>query len=282
MRNLLNFLIKYNYWFLFLLLEVTSFVLLFRFNRYQQSLFFTSANAMVGSIYETTGQVKSYFHLRSINSDLLDRNLLLEQQLVALQNRLLQQGMDSASLRSIERVTPSTFSLHEAQVIKNSLTLEDNYITLDKGSADGIRPEMGVVDARGVVGIVFKTSAHYALVISLLNSKSSISCKIAGSDYFGYLKWQGGDVQYAFLKDLPRHAQFNLGDTVVTSGYSTVFPEGIMVGTVDDMQDSHDGLSYLLKVKLATDFGKLNAVRVIERSRQLEQLQLERQEQKEN
>ena len=282
MRNLLNFLIRYNYWFLFLLLEVTSFVLLFRFNRYQQSLFFTSANAMVGSIYETTGQVKSYFHLRSINSDLLDRNLLLEQQLVALQNRLLQQGMDSASLRSIERVTPSTFSLHEAQVIKNSLTLEDNYITLDKGSADGIRPEMGVVDARGVVGIVFKTSAHYALVISLLNSKSSISCKIAGSDYFGYLKWQGGDVQYAFLKDLPRHAQFNLGDTVVTSGYSTVFPEGIMVGTVDDMQDSHDGLSYLLKVKLATDFGKLNAVRVIERSRQLEQLQLERQEQKEN
>ena len=282
MRNLLNFLIKYNYWFLFLLLEVTSFVLLFRFNRYQQSLFFTSANAMVGSIYETTGQVKSYFHLRSINSDLLDRNLLLEQQLVALQNRLLQQGMDSASLRSIERVTPSTFSLHEAQVIKNSLTLEDNYITLDTGSADGIRPEMGVVDARGVVGIVFKTSAHYALVISLLNSKSSSSCKIAGSDYFGYLKWQGGDVQYAFLKDLPRHAQFNLGDTVVTSGYSTVFPEGIMVGTVDDMQDSHDGLSYLLKVKLATDFGKLNAVRVIERSRQLEQLQLERQEQKEN
>ena len=281
MRNLLNFLIKYNYWFLFLLLEVTSFVLLFRFNRYQQSIFFTSANAVVGSVYETTGAMKSYFHLRSINSDLLDRNLLLEQQLVALQNRLMQQGMDSASLRSIERVTPSTFSLHEAQVIKNSLTLEDNYITLDKGSADGIRPEMGVVDARGVVGIVFKTSPHYAIVISLLNSKSSISCKIAGSDYFGYLKWQGGDVQYAYLKDLPRHAQFNLGDTVVTSGYSTVFPEGIMVGTVDDMQDSHDGLSYLLKVKLATDFGKLNAVRIIERSRQLEQLELERQAQEE-
>lgn len=281
MRNLLNFLIKYNYWFLFLLLEVTSFVLLFRFNRYQQSIFFTSANAVVGSVYETTGAMKSYFHLRSINNNLLDRNLLLEQQLVALHNRLLQQGMDSASLRSIELVTPSTFSLHEARVIKNSLSLEDNYITLDKGSADGIRPEMGVVDARGVVGIVFKTSAHYSIVISLLNSKSSISCKIAGSDYFGYLKWQGGDGQYAYLKDLPRHAQFNLGDTVVTSGYSTVFPEGIMVGTVDDMQDSHDGLSYLLKVKLATDFGKLNIVRVIERSRQLEQLQLERQVQEE-
>lgn len=282
MRNLLNFLIKYNYWFLFLLLEVTSFVLLFRFNRYQQSLFFTSANAAVGAVYETTGSVKSYFHLRSINSDLLDRNLLLEQQLVALQNRLLQQGVDSATMHSIERATPSSFRLHEAKVIKNSLSFEDNYLTLDKGSADGIRPEMGVVDARGVVGIVFKTSPHYAIVISLLNSKSSISCKIAGSDYFGYLKWQGGDVQYAYLKDLPRHAQFNLGDTVVTSGYSTVFPEGIMVGTVDDMQDSHDGLSYLLKVKLATDFGKVNAVRVVERSGQLEQLDLERRVAEEN
>ena len=282
MRNLLNFLIKYNYWFLFLLLEVSSFVLLVRFNRYLQSLVFTSANAAVGAVYETTGSVKSYFHLRSINSDLLDRNLLLEQQLVALQNRLLQQGVDSATMHSIERATPGSFRLHEAKVIKNSLSFEDNYLTLDKGSADGIRPEMGVVDARGVVGIVFKTSPHYAIVISLLNSKSSISCKIAGSDYFGYLRWQGGDVQYAYLKDLPRHAQFNLGDTVVTSGYSTVFPEGIMVGTVDDMQDSHDGLSYLLKVKLATDFGKVNAVRVVERSGQLEQLDLERRVAEEN
>ena len=277
MRNLLNFLIKYNYWFLFLLLEVTSFVFLFRFNRYQQSLFFTSANAAVGAVYKTTGSVKSYFHLRSINSDLLDRNLLLEQQLVALQNRLLQQGVDSATMRSIERATPGTFRLHEAKVIKNSLSFEDNYLTLDKGSADGIRPEMGVVDARGVVGIVFKTSPHYALVISLLNSKSSISCKIVGSDYFGYLKWEGSDSRYAYLKDLPRHAEFNLGDTVVTSGYSSVFPEGVLVGVVDDMQDSHDGLSYLLKIRLATDFGRLNTVRVISRGGREEQKALEAQ-----
>ena len=121
---------------------------------------------------------------------------------------------------------------------------------------------MGVVDANGVVGIVYKTSPHYSTVIPLLNSKSSISCKIVGSEYFGYLKWEYGDSRYAYLKDLPRHAEFNLGDTVVTSGYSTVFPAGIMVGTVDDMSDSHDGLSYLLKIKLATDFGKVSNVRL--------------------
>ena len=146
---------------------------------------------------------------------------------------------------------------------------------MDRGSDTGIRPEMGVVDANGVVGIVYKTSAHYSIVLPLLNSKSSISCKIVGSEYFGYLKWENGDSRYAYLKDLPRHAEFNLGDTVVTSGYSTVFPEGIIVGTVDDMSDSHDGLSYLLKIKLATNFGRLSDVRIISRTGQSEQKSLE-------
>lgn len=276
MRNLLNFLIKNNHWFLFLLLEVTSFVFMFRFNRYQQSVWFTSANAVVGSVYEMSGAVKSYFHLKSVNSDLLDRNVLLEQQLAALKQQLGRQQLDSARLYSLDQLDPRSYRIFKARVIKNSLTLNDNYITLDCGSKEGIRPEMGVVDACGVVGIVYKTSPHYSLVIPLLNSKSSISCKIMGSDYFGYLKWEGGDSRYAYLKDLPRHAEFNLGDTVVTSGYSTVFPEGILVGTVDDMQDSHDGLSYLLKIKLATDFGKVSEVRVIERGGQAEEKELER------
>lgn len=275
MRNLLNFLIKYNYWFLFLLLEVTSFVLLFRFNRYQHSVFFTSANAVAGIIYELQGGITSYFHLRSVNEDLLSRNMWLEQQVSGLEHMLSAQLGDSTKLHSIERLSMDSIQVFKARVIKNSLTRLDNYITLNQGASDGIHTEMGVVDANGVVGIVYKTSAHYSLVISLLNSKSSISCKILGSDYFGYLKWEGGDSRYAYLKDLPRHAEFNLGDTVVTSGYSTVFPQGIMVGTVDDMEDSHDGLSYLLKVKLATDFGKVSDVRVIARGGQEEQLQLE-------
>jgi rod shape-determining protein MreC len=110
----------------------------------------------------------------------------------------------------------------------------------------------------------------------LLNSKSSISCKIVGSDYFGYLKWEYGDSRYAYLRDLPRHAEFSVGDTVVTSGYSTVFPAGVMVGTVDDIADSHDGLSYILKIRLASDFGKLSDVRVIARTGQQEELGLEK------
>ena len=276
MRNLLNFLIKYNYWFLFLLLEAASFVLLFHFNRYQQSVFFTSANVVTGKVYEISGGISSYFHLKSVNEDLLDRNMWLEQRVAFLEKTLKAQGMDSVKLYSLERIAPVDYRLYKASVIKNSLNQVDNYIELDRGSAAGIRPEMGVVGANGVVGIVYKTSSRYSLVISLLNSKSSISCKIVGSEYFGYLKWEHGDSRYAYLRDLPRHAEFHLGDTVVTSGYSTVFPEGVMVGTVDDMSDSHDGLSYLLKIKLATDFGKVSNVRVISRTGQEELKELEK------
>ncbi|HIY89426.1 MAG TPA: rod shape-determining protein MreC [Candidatus Bacteroides pullicola] len=264
MRNLLNFLVKYNYWFLFILLEVASFVLLFRFNRYQQSVFFTSANAVAGKLYEVTGSIAAYFHLKETNEDLLDHNIRLEQRVAQLERTLLDARSDTTLYHSLDSVPRDhSYSLYKARIIKNSLNRLDNYLTLDKGSADSIRPEMGVVSANGVVGIVYKTTPHYALVISLLNSKSSLSCKIQGSDYFGYLKWEGGDSQYAYLRDLPRHAEFSVGDTVVTSGYSAVFPPGLLVGYIDEMSDSHDGLSYLLKIRLATDFGRVSDVRVI-------------------
>lgn len=276
MKNLLNFLIKYNYWFLFLLLEVISFVLLFRFNNYQGSIFFTSSNKVVGKVYEISGGISSYFNLKAVNEGLLDKNIFLEQQVVALQKQLYDLKIDSGTVTQIGDSALSDYQIIKANVINNSLNRIDNYITLDKGSADGVRSEMGVVTGNGVVGIVYMTSPHYAVVISVLNSKSSINCKIKGSDYFGYLKWEGGDSQYAYVKDLPHHAKFALGDTVVTNGYSSVFPSGIMVGTVDDMSDSHDGLSYLLRVKLCTDFGKIDEVRIISRHTFKEQRDLER------
>lgn len=282
MRNLLDFLMKYNYWFLFVLLEVASFVLLFRFNRYQQSVFFTSANAAAGKLYEARDEVASYFRLKETNEDLLDRNMELELRVAALEGALRDARADTMALGSLDSVpTDTRYTLHKAHVVKNSLNRLDNYLTLDRGEADGIRPEMGVVDANGVVGIVYKTTAHYSLVISLLNSKSSLSCKIQGSDYFGYLKWEGEDSRYAYLRDLPRHAEFSVGDTVVTSGYSAVFPPGLRVGYIDEMSDSHDGLSYLLKIRLATDFGRVNDVRVISVEGLAEQLQLEKQLQEE-
>ena len=276
MRNLLNFFLKYNHWFLFFLLEIISFALLFRFNNYQAGAFFTSSNRMIGAVYELANNVTGYFHLKTINDELVERNVQLEIQLENLRAALTELSLDSTGLERLKKEALQGCRLNKAKVIKNSLIHADNYVTIDKGEVDGIRSEMGVVDGNGVVGIVYLTSSHYSIVIPVLNSKSSISCKIKNSDYFGFLKWDGGSSQYAVVKDMPRHSLFSLGDTVVTSGHSAVFPAGIPVGTVEDMEDSHDGLSYLLKVKLFVDFGRLDAVRVISKEGQEERLELER------
>jgi rod shape-determining protein MreC len=276
MRNLLDFFLKYNNWFLFILLEVISFALLFRFNNYQGSVFFTSSNYMAGAVYETANSVTGYFHLKAINDDLAQKNVELELQMERLLEKLTELTHDSSGIERMRKESLSGYDIFKAKVVNNTLTHADNYITLDKGEKDGIRSEMGVVDGNGVVGIVYMTSDHYSVVIPMLNSKSSISCKIKNSDYFGFLKWDGGASNYATVKDMPRHSLFSLGDTIVTSGHSAVFPSGIPVGTVEDISDSHDGLSYLLKVRLFTDFGKLNDVRVIAKKTQEEQLRLEK------
>ena len=275
MRNLLNFLLKYNYCFLFILLEVVSFVLLFRFNHYQGSVFFTSSNKLVGSVYEAANHVTGYFHLKSINDDLVQKNLELELQMEHLSKTLADVMGDGMDVEQLKKDALANYDMYKARVINNSLTHIDNYITIDKGEKDGICSEMGVVNGNGIVGIVYLTSDNYSVVIPVLNSKSNISCKIKKSDYFGFLKWEGGSSEYAIVKDMPRHSLFSLGDTIVTSGHSAVFPGGIPVGTIEEITDSQDGLSYQLKVKLFTDFGRLNDVRVIVRKGQEEQIKLE-------
>ena len=274
MRNLLNFLFRYNHCIVFVLLQGVSFLLLFSFNNYQHSRFFTSANAFVGKINEVTRAVTGYFDLQRQNEVLLERNIWLEQQLLLADKRLKE--MEEANTTSWPAETTTTmFQSYKAGVIKNSLNRADNYITLNQGSLAGIKPDMGVIGPNGVVGIVYKTSPHYSLVISLLSSKSNLSCKIAGNEYFGFLQWEGDDSRYAYLKDLPRHAEFAIGDTIVTSGFSTVFPQGMMVGVIEEANDTNDGLSFLLKIKLATDFGKLRNVHVLAREGIEEQKLLE-------
>lgn len=277
MRNLLDFFFKYRDWFLFLLLEIISFGLLFQFNNYQGSAFFTSSNRLAGFVYETANNVTGYFHLKTINDDLVQKNVELELQIEHLRETLSDLTGDSIGVERLKQDALSGYDIYKAKVINNSLTRTDNYITINKGESDGIRPEMGVIDGNGVVGIVYLTSANYSIVIPVLNSKSSISCKIKRSDYFGFLKWEGGSSKFATVRDMPRHSLFSLGDTIVTSGHSAVFPGGIPIGVVEDMTDSHDGLSYLLQVKLFTDFGRLNDVRIIAQKGQEEQLELEKQ-----
>ena len=276
MRNLLDFLVKYSYWFLFFVLEAVSFVLLFQFNSYQGSVWFSSANAVAGKLYETTSAVESYFQLSKINTELTQRNLYLEQRLCKLEKEKSDSVADATMKNSLLLKSLQPYRLISAQVVNMKWGRKDNLLTIDKGEADGIKKDMGVVCGTGIVGIVYLTSAHYSIVIPVLNSQSNISCVIQGRGYFGYLHWTGGDISEAYVDDVPRHAHFKLYENVVTSGYSSVFPAGIMVGKILHVYNSADQMSYRLRVKLSTDFGRLRDVCVVDNTALSEQIEVMR------
>lgn len=268
MRNLIEFLKNYNHWFLFILLEVISVVLLFKYNSYQGSVWFSSANAVTGKINEMNSKVESYFYLSALNGQLTERNLMLEQQLRTLQEQMLDSQQlarlkDTAYYNSSQMPLLRNYKLIQAKVIDNSVARPDNLLTIDRGEKDGVKADMGVACGSGIVGIVYMTSAHYSIVIPVINTHSNISCAIDGRGYFGYLRWDGRLSDIAYVEDIPRHARFRKGDRIVTSGYSSVFPPGIMVGKVEKIYNSADGLSYRLQVRLSTDFSRLRDVCII-------------------
>lgn len=278
MHNLTEFLAKHNHWFVFLVLEVVSMVLLFRYNSYQGSVWFSSANAVTGKVYEWDSAVESFFSLSGVNSQLTQRNAFLEQQVRMLDDSIarLTRSKEVAVARLSNMVPFQGCRLIPAKVVANMVNRYDNLITIDKGSADGVKRDMGVVCGMGVVGIVYLVSDHYSIVIPALNSHSNISCTIQRRGYFGYLRWRGGSSQLAYLEDVPRHAHFKLGDNVVTSGYSSVFPPGVMVGKVLHVFNSADGLSYRVQVKLSTDFARLRDVCLVDDSALQERIDLMR------
>ena len=247
----------------FVLLESVSLVLLFQFNSYQGSLWFTSANFVVSTIQGWEAEAISYIHLGAENRALTERNVALQTQLASLREQLMDATRDSSQTERLMAERLDSMRLLDARVISNSVTQRDNFITIDRGSRDGVRPEMGVVTGTGVVGIVSQVSGHAAIVIPVLNSKCRISCRLRGSGYFGYLHWDGGSPLVALLDDIPRHAILKKGDAVETSGYSGSFPEGIFVGRILQVRNSSDGLSYEPVIRLSADLSNVRNVSVI-------------------
>ena len=276
MQSILNLLIKYNHWFLFILLEGISIVLMFSFNSYQGAAFFTSANGIAGNMYSLMTDVDGYFSLKDENEALVTYNRLLNEELQTLRTEISAMK-DSAVLAGNTFVQKhnNEFTFGTAKVINNSLNKVNNYITIDKGSNDGITSEMGVFNEHGVVGIICQTSGNFSIVMPLLNSKSMISCRVEGSNSFCTLKWDGGELQYSYLIDLPRYALFEPGDTVITSGFSSIFPAGIPEGEIQNLEDSDDGMFYRAKVKLFVDFASVDNVTVIGSRTKEEQQTLE-------
>ena len=276
MRNLLEFLAKYNHWFVFLILEVVSMVLLFQYNSYQGSAWFSSANAVTGKLYEWDANVETFFSLTKVNQELTQRNAYLEQEVQKLSDSLVSVTKDSSIYHRDQFALLRNYRLIPAKVVANSVDKPGNLMTIDKGSADGIHKDMGVISGTGVVGIVYLVAEHYAIVIPVLNTKSNISCMIQNRGYFGYLRWKGGVSDLAYLEEVPRHAHFKLGDYVVTSGYSAVFPPGVRVGRILHVFNSADGLSYRVQLRLSTDCARLRDVCVIDDAAMKERLEIMR------
>ena len=275
MNNLLQFIIKHIHWFVFLIYMVVSCILLFRSNPYQQSVYLSSANSVASTVFEGYSAVTSYFGLKSANEEMQQQNTALLLEVAQLKKQLRNYQLQIPDTTGILAKSEQEYSFVVANVISNSVSQPANFITIDRGSLDGIMPEMGVVGHDGVVGIVNVVGPHSARVISLLNPQFRLSCKVKGSDFFGSLVWDGKDAYHAVLEEMPKHVKFAKGDTIVTSGYSSVFPEGLIVGTiVEQIKDKNDNF-FSLRIALSTDFTQLSTVRTIKNNRQAEIMALD-------
>lgn len=279
MRNLIDFLIKNGSWFVFIFLEIVCFYFIFNNNSYQKSVFLNSSNEVVGRIYSMSGAVVSYFGLKDQNQELLEQNAELHSQIILLKERLNSLAGDTleseAFLKNPQQIK-SDYRFTTAQVINNSVSQTHNFITINKGLIDSVRTDMGVVSQQGLVGIVRAVSRNFAVIQPVLNPDTRISCKTIDSNVAGPLTWDGEDSRYAYLMDYPKYEKFEKGDTIVTSGFSDFFPEGIFVGIVEDYKSQTNDNFYSLKVRLSTDFSALKDVILIGNSMREEKNKLEK------
>jgi rod shape-determining protein MreC len=283
MNNLLNFLFRYRGILVFAVLEVVSLYLLVRNSSYQRAAFFNSANAYVGQVLDWRTQVQDYFRLIDVNRELMHENARLRQQLYPpdLGRRqadalpVSQDSVTQARLRLLGRPDSLLLGLRQlaahdpdyplipARVVSSTQRRVDNYLTLNVGILDGVKPGMGVVSAEGVVGRVKVASPHYTTITSVLHSKSTISARIQRDGTIGTIRWLGDDPTHVLLDNVPRQNKLVRGDTVVTSGYNAVFPEGVRIGTIESFVKEPDKNFWTVQVRLATDFSRLTYVYLV-------------------
>jgi rod shape-determining protein MreC len=271
MERLLNFVYNYRAFFTFLFLELFCAWLIVENNQYQSTRFFNSSNRFAANIIGMSQGVREYFSLRQINSSLAEEN-------ASLRTQLEKRNQSLYLLETREIKDPSIINRFEyvsAKVINNSTNLFKNYITINKGSNEGLEPGMAVISAAGAVGKVKSVSQHYSVLISLLNIDENVSSVIKRTGYFGTSKWNGTDPRFINLMYIPRHAKPAVGDTVVTSGYNVVFPEGVKVGIIKEVNLKEEALFWDIKMELAQDFAKLAFVEIVKSNMKAEKDSLE-------
>ncbi|WP_395077376.1 rod shape-determining protein MreC [Flavobacterium sp.] len=269
MQQIINFIVKNSNRLLFLLLLIISLFLVIKSHSYHRSKVVNSANIVSGTIFEKTNEVKTYFSLKEQNDKLAKENADLRKFLFNKKDSISVLLKDS--LKGYNKI-----NVIQTRVINNSYNVSENYLTINSGSLQGIKPDMGVINSQGIVGIVEKTSPKYATVLSVLNVKSQINAKIKKSNHFGSLIWNAKNAGFVQLIDIPRLASVKKGDTVVTGGRSTIFPENIPVGIISRIFIDTQTNYYTLDVRLFNDMTNLNHVYVIENKESEEIIKLEK------
>lgn len=266
MQRLFLFFYQYRAFFTFLILELICAWLLIGNNPYQGARFFNSSNGLVAGMNTLSQGVREYFLLRQVNSTLAEENAYLRSKFEAFNQR---QYISTSATAASDSTVISQYDFESAKVVSNTVNRFTNFITINKGSRDGIAQGMAVISSVGAVGKVRTVSTHYSVVTSILHVDVQVSALLKRTGHFGTIQWDGIDPDYVKLKYIPRHVQPVKGDSVVTSGYNAVFPEGVLVGLIDEVRLT-DELFYDLKVKLSQDFRKLSYVEVVKNSLKLE------------
>ena len=268
MLNVIQFIIRFGTFFLFLGLEIVCIYLIVNYNKAQQDIFLNSANLLSGSVNEKFTKVRSFMNQYSVVDSISQENAALYQE--RFNYPFLFDTLDNFKDTSL------VYSVIPARVFNNSASTQHNYFTINKGTLDGVQKGLGIITKNGVAGIVKSTSKHFALVISILNDDLKTSASLTRNGYFGSLVWDGKDPKYFDLQDLPRHAETKVGDTIQTSGYSLIFPKGILLGTVEEIKQKEGTNFYSLTCRIWEDMSKLDIVYVLKNNAKPELDQLEK------
>ncbi|SFZ91002.1 rod shape-determining protein MreC [Flaviramulus basaltis] len=257
MQQIINFIIRNKNFLLFLLLFGVSILFTIQTHSYHKSKFINSANFLTGGVYNSANNISGYFNLKSQNQLLAEENTRLRSLLSNSGIKVDSTYIDSLSFNKAYR-------FHNANIIKNSYSLTDNFLTINKGKKDSIKQDFGVISSKGIIGIIDKTSKNYATVLSILNTTSRISAQLKKTNHYGSLKWNSINPNIIQLIDIEKIAPIKIGDTIITSGRSSIFPKGINVGVIENFQLDAAENYYEINVKLFNDMTNIEHVYIIE------------------
>jgi len=270
MQQIFYFLSKFRYFLLFVLLEIVAFIFIFQHHSYHKSKLVNSSNFVTGGIYSQINTINEFFHLKSENQRLNEENTQLKNLIERRTYTNISNDFEIAN----DKEHNQKYEYTSAKIINNNFTKQNNYLTLNKGEKQGLNADLGVINSKGVVGVIKSTSNNYSSVLSILNNYSRINIRLKNSNHFGTMSWNGYDYNMVQITDIPRQVNIKGGDTIITGGKSAIFPEGILIGFVKDFVFENNQYK-LINISLFNDMSSLGQVQVVKNLQREEQLTLE-------